>query len=70
MDFKQATATWWDAITSGFGRQDGLELDVLGLVLVIGIPLVVTVTPGIWRFFGRLCCKDWRQSEVDRKSVV
>ena len=52
MDFKQATATWWDAITSGFGRQDGLELDVLGLVLVIGVPLVVTVTPGIWRFFG------------------
>jgi hypothetical protein len=52
MDFKQATATWWDAITSGFGRQDGLELDVLGLVLVIGVPLVVTLTPAIWRFFG------------------
>ena len=52
MDFKQATATWWDAITSGFGRQDGLELDVLGLVFVIGIPLVVTLTPAVWRFFG------------------
>ncbi|MGC3020722.1 MULTISPECIES: M50 family metallopeptidase [unclassified Brevibacterium] len=52
MDFKQATATWWDAITSGFGRQDGLELDVVGLVLVIGLPLLVTLTPGIWRFFG------------------
>ena len=52
MDFKQATATWWDAITSGFGRQDGLELDVLGLVLVIGVSLVVTLTPAIWRFFG------------------
>ncbi|WP_025777213.1 M50 family metallopeptidase [Brevibacterium sp. VCM10] len=52
MDFKQATATWWGAITSGFGRQDGLELDVLGLVLVIGIPLVVTLTPAVWRFFG------------------
>jgi hypothetical protein len=52
MDFNQAVATWWDAITSGFGRQDGLELDVLRLVIVIGIPLVVTLTPGIWRFFG------------------
>jgi hypothetical protein len=52
MDFKQAAATWWDAITSGFGRHDGLELDALGLVFVIGVPLVVTLAPGIWRFFG------------------
>lgn len=52
MDFKQAVATWWDAITSGFGRQDGLELDVLRLILVIGLPLIVTMIPGIWRYFG------------------
>ncbi|WP_166968702.1 M50 family metallopeptidase [Brevibacterium atlanticum] len=52
MDFNQAVTTWWDAITSGFGRQDGLELDVLRLVIVIGVPLIVTLTPGIWRFFG------------------
>ena len=52
MDLKQGAATWWEAITSGFGRQDGLELDVLRLVLVVGIPLVVTLTPGVWRFFG------------------
>ena len=52
MDLKQGVSTWWDAITSGFGRQDGLELDVVQLLVVIGIPLVVTLTPAIWRVFG------------------
>ena len=52
MDLKQGVSTWWEAITSGFGRQDGLEPDAVQLLLVIGIPLLVTLTPGIWRFFG------------------
>lgn len=52
MDLKQGMSTWWDAITSGFGRQDGLELEAMQLLIVIGIPLVVTLTPAIWRFFG------------------
>ncbi len=51
MDLKQGVETWWEAITSGFGRQDGLELDVLRLFLVVGFPLVVTLTPAVWRFF-------------------
>lgn len=52
MDLKQGVATWWDAITSGFGRQDDLELGVVQLLMVIGIPLIVTLTPAVWRFFG------------------
>ena len=52
MDLSQAVARWWDAITSGFSRQDGLELDAVRLALVVGIPLVVTLWPGLWRIYG------------------
>ncbi len=52
MDAQQGIAAWWDAITAGFGRQDGLEPGLVEALLVIGVPLVVTLTPAIWRFFG------------------
>lgn len=52
MDFRQGVEMWWEAITSGFGRADGLHLTPLPLLIVLGVPLVITVTPALWRFFG------------------
>lgn len=48
----EGVTTWWDAITAGFSRQEGLEPGTLTLVLVIIVPLIVTMTPQLWRYFG------------------
>lgn len=52
MDLRQGVETWWEAITSGFGRGDGLELGPTQLLIILGVPLIITMTPAIWRFFG------------------
>ncbi len=52
MDLRQGVDTWWTAITTGFGRGDGLELGPVQLLIILGVPLVITMTPAIWRFFG------------------
>ncbi|RAG60257.1 M50 family peptidase, partial [Burkholderia multivorans] len=52
MDLRQGVETWWEAITSGFGRGDGLELGPTQLLIILCVPLIITMTPAIWRFFG------------------
>lgn len=44
--------TWWDAITAGFSRSTPLDPGFTTLLLVVGVPLVITVVPQIWRYFG------------------
>ena len=37
MDLRQGVDTWWTAITTGFGRGDGLELGPVQLLIILGV---------------------------------